>query len=498
MRSFVSIFTRIGFILVISLLTLSAYRSHIFAVHFVDEDDNIVIGNYVREGRPLYGEVFSQHQPSMFVLSGIIQDTFSVDNVFMVIKRHREFMIAWSILWFLILTVRFGWPLLLAGTIIELVKITLLGNLFLAESLVIYPLLYIVSHLFLAPKHTSLFEKVVLAGIFWLLWFSLTPLWPVLTLIMALFGYKMFGDRQFLFIFISLGLIALACLLQITTISDYFYNALYINYKYYIPLTTPVGFIESIIKAFLAPLYAIFSQKNGELLMLIRVLSIGVVINLISLIIHKQFFKAGVIFTILGLTSLRYIDPSNTLYGVFHMLPWFVLLVLFNFLPLTKIRLHHVIIWILIIISGFQVASKNLFDNRDPSTDFYVHFSPSADIREAVKIISQSSPQTIWVEPVMYWPHWRTSATPYTSMVNYYDWMDQTEPMKADLVNHLTKELPTIIFSETARGIGSYLDQYVSVLREGKPSGLYLRKDQVQYVTAETRASLLYYRFEIN
>ncbi len=488
----------IGLALVISLLTLSSYRSHIFALHFVDEDDNIVIGNYLREGKKLYSEVFSQHQPSMFVMSAALQNTFSVDNILMVIKRHREFMIGWSILWFLILTARFGWPLLLAGMVIEIVKITLLGNLYLAESLVIYPLLYLVAHLFLASYRVQLAEKVFLSMIFWLLWFSLTPLWPVLLLISLLMGYKVFGDKQFLSIFLVLGLISLTALMQITTLHDYLYNALYINYKYYIPLTTPVGFFESIIKAFFAPLYAIFSPKSGELLMLTRILSLGLVFNLIALVVHKQIFKAVAIFIILGLTSLRYIDPSGTLYGVFHMLPWFVLLILFNFLTFTKLRLHHIGIWILVVLASLQVANINLFDYRDPSTDFYVHFSPSSDIREAVKIISQSSPQTIWVEPVMYYPHWRSGATPYLSLINYYGWMDKTGPMKADLVAQLNRELPTLIWAETTQGIGPYLGQYAPVLREGKPSGLYLRSDQVKLLTPEIRSNLMYYRFEIN
>lgn len=482
----------------ISLVTLSSYRSHIFALHFVDEDDNIVIGNYVREGKKLYSEVFSQHQPSMFVISASVQNTFSVDNILMVIKRHREFMIAWSILWFLILTARFGWPLLLTGTVIELVKITLLGNLFLGESLVIYPLLYLVAHLFLAPSHVRLAEKLFLASIFWLLWFSLTPLWPVLILIFLLMGYKVFGDKQFLYIFLILGFISLIALMQITTIYDYLYNALYINYKYYIPLTTPVGFFESIVKAFCAPLYAIFSPKSGELLMLTRILSLGVIVNLIALIIRRQMLKAFTIFILLGLTSLRYIDPGDTLYGVFHMLPWFVLLILFNFLTFTKLRLHHIGIWFLVVLASLQVANKNLFDYRDPSTDFYVHFSPSSDIREAVKIISQSSPQTIWVEPVMYYPHWRTGATPYTSLINYYGWMDRTAPMKEDLVSRLNQELPALVWAETSEGIGEYLGHYTPVMREGKPSGLYLRSDQIKQITSQVRADLLHYRFEIN
>ena len=188
--------------------------------------------------------------------------------------------------------------------------------------------------------------------------------------------------------------------------------------------------------------------------MLIRILSIGLLLNLVSLVLHKQSQKALIIFIILGLTSLRYIDPGDTLYGAFHMLPWLSLLILFNFLTYTKIRMHHVVIFVLIFLSAISVAKTNLFDYRDPATDFYVHFSPSSDIREAVKILSRSTLQTIWVEPVLYYPHWQTGAVPYTSMINYYGWMDQTTPMKQDLVGHLSQELPTIVWAET-RGVHS-------------------------------------------
>jgi hypothetical protein len=488
----------IGIALIISLLTLSFYRSHIFAVHFVDEDDNIVIGNYVREGRALYREIFSQHQPSMFVLSAALQETFPVDNVLMVIKRHREFMIAWSILWFLVLTARFGWPLLFTTGVIELSKITLLGNLFLAESLVVYPLLYLLAHLFLPSKKLLRVETIFLTVLFWFLWYSLTPLWPMLIFLALLLVFKLNFNKTFIWSMGIVGVISLLSLAKLTSLADYFYSALYINYKYYIPLTTPVGFSESIIKAFLAPILAIFSPKSGELLMLIRILSVGLILNLISLVIHQQTHKALIIFIILGLTSLRYIDPGDTLYGVFHMLPWFALLILFNFLTFTRIRLHHVLIWILLLTASLQVARSNLFDYRDPATDFYVHFSPSSDIREAVKILSKSTPQTIWVEPVLYYPHWQTGAVPYTTMINYYGWMDQTLPMKQDLTAHLSRELPTIVWAETKLGVGGYLDRYTAILREGKPSGLYLRQDKVGEVTEQQTADLAYYRFQIN
>ncbi len=482
----------------IFVVTLPFYRSHIFAVHFVDEDDNIVIGNYVKEGKKLYTDIFSQHQPSMFVVSAALQDSIFVNNVQMLVQRHRELMIGWSILWIIFLVARFGFPLFMTTSVLELSKITLLGNLFLAESLVVYPLIYLLAHFFLAPATTQTIEKIFLTTVFWLLWYSLTPLWPVLTLLLVLYAHKHQGDVGLFRMLIITGLIFTIWLMNITNLSDYFVSAIYINYKYYIPLTTPFGFTESIYKSLFAPLFALFSTKSGELLMLIRLLSLGFLINLLYLIKDKNYLRVIFIISILWLTSLRYIDPAGLLYGVFHMLPWFAVLILFCFINASTPKIINIIMLGIISLASLQVARTNLFDIRVPEDDYYVNFSPKADIREAVKIISESSPQTIWVEPVMYYPHWRTTAQPYTKMVNYYGWMDQTEPMKSELDHNLGVELPTIVYAETKLGIGAYMDQYTPITREGKPSRLYLRMDQVDRLSSETRAHLLYYRFEIN
>jgi len=133
--------------LILSLLVAPGFRSHIFFLNFVDEDDNIVIGNLAGEGKKLYTDVYTQHQPIMFYLSAGIEKVVKPDNILMTVKRHREFMIVWSFLWIFILIYRFGLPLFFASAVIELMKINLLGNLFLAESFVVYPLIYLISYL---------------------------------------------------------------------------------------------------------------------------------------------------------------------------------------------------------------------------------------------------------------------------------------------------------------------------------------------------------------
>lgn len=487
-----------SFSLLLLVFTIPSYRSHIFALNFVDEDDNIVIGNYVREGKKLYTDVFSQHQPSMFLASSAIQNILKPDNILMVVKRHREFMMIWSAIWVIVLVARFGFKGLFVSSVMELSKIILLGNMFLAESIIIYPLLYVILFILSGYKIRYKFEIWTLSIIFWFLVYSLTPLWPLLGLIAFLLYINSEDKMRLATAWISVGILTTLILFLRVNLYDYLLNALYINYKYYIPLTTPVGFWDSLFKAFFAPVLALSNSGSSSLLLLVKVLSLSYLINIIFFITHKSYNDLMLFILLPCLAALRYIDPSNTLYGAFHMLPWLVILACLSFPVYSKPKFINISIYILIFLASLNIARTQLFDYRDPATDFYVHYSPSVDIREAVKILSKTEHQTIWVEPVMYWPHWHTGASSYSSMVNYYGWMDQTLPMKKNLETQLAQQLPTIVYAETTLGVGKYLDSYDRFYRDGKPTNIYLRKDVAQGLTKETLKELDYYRFEIN
>ena len=491
--------------LILSLLVAPGFRSHIFFLNFVDEDDNIVIGNLAGEGKKLYTDVYTQHQPIMFYLSAGIEKVVKPDNILMTVKRHREFMIVWSFLWIFILIYRFGLPLFFASAVIELMKINLLGNLFLAESFVVYPLIYLISYLVYKNQKKIDWETWTVVSLIWFLWFTLAPIWPLLGAMFLWMIYKtksrivmvkiisIIGSGFFLLFFGRGGFL------------DYWHDVIYINYKYYIPLTTSVGFFESGWKGFLAPVYALTSSNQSVLLGFIKVLSLGFIVELIWLIKDKLHLRLLAWIALLGLSNLRYIDPSNTLYGAFHMLPWLSLLLMLNIVELKRLLKGNkaqiataMIIFLAIGWSALSTAMVSIFDKRDVTTDFYVNYSPLVDIHKVVQILNRDSEQTIWVEPVGYWPYWRTGAEQYSEMVNYYGWMDQTPPMKESLDKQFQQELPTIVWAETSLGIGKYLGEYVRVERDGKPINLYLRKDKVGAISKESREELDYYRFKIN
>jgi len=79
---------KIIFILMILYSLFVIYNRVIFSFQFTDEGDNISIGKYILEGKTLYKDIFSQHQPLTYYISAIIQKIAQPQNILMVIKRH--------------------------------------------------------------------------------------------------------------------------------------------------------------------------------------------------------------------------------------------------------------------------------------------------------------------------------------------------------------------------------------------------------------------------
>lgn len=491
--------------LLIALFTIPGFRSHIFFLNFVDEDDNIVIASLMNEGKELYRDVYSQHQPLPFYLSSSLQNILDPDNILMNVKRHREFMMFWSLGWIFLLTFRFGWPLFAASFVIELSKINLLGNLFLAESLVVYPLLYVLSYFIFQKKFPLNGEHWCVIILIWVLILSLAPIWPLLG---AMFIYLLYCSHHRFATSTRIALVGVILGFAVFSRGTFLYfwhDVVYINYQFYIPLTTPIGMGESVVKAFLAPIIVFFSQEHTLLLGFIQLLSLSFLLELFWLCRDKQYLRALGWVAVLFLVNIRYIDPSNTLYGAFHMLPWVSVFILAVFVELARLwtaqglkQLTAKFIVIILTLSTLSLASSTLWDVRDPANDFYINYSPSVDIAKVVEILSRDRQHSIWVEPVMYWPYWQTGAKQYSEMINYYGWMDQTPPLRDSLDALLDSELPTIVWAKTHDGIGPYLDRYLQFRRDGKPVDLYLRQDKLSEISESALQELDYYRFEIN
>ena len=493
-------------LIILLATTIPFYRNHLYFLNFVDEDDNLVIGSFVAQGHKLYSDVFTQHPPLPFILSGSIQQVAHPESIRDVVKISRGFMIFWSAIWICLLLASFGWKGLLVAAFFELNKISLLGNLYLAESLVSYPAMYLTSYLLSHDQYQLDLQFWFAAILVIFITLSLAPLWPLMLFIVAWIVLHATQPKKALAIFSFLSAIAGIVCWPFLNFSSFWTDVIVINSQYYIPLTTGISAFTSVFKAFFAPVYALLSSPSSQLLLVIQAASLALIFIVLTSLARKKYLSAALAVLILGLSSLRYINPGNTLYGAFHMQPWFGILLVVVIYKLgdlyqcSKFFKSVAVIFILsIFVFSLSNAKANLWDHRNSEADYVTHYTKSEQVRQAVSILSRGSTQTVWVEPVMYWPYWHTGAEPYSFMINYYAWMDRTPPLRERLTVSLDRELPTLVYLDSlpSLSLGAYLDQYVPILHDNHNFGLYLRADQVAKISDPQSKDLQASRFSI-
>lgn len=65
-----------------------AYQNKAFSIRFVDEEQNFVLGNFVAKKEKLYSDLFANHQPVTFILSGTINSLTDPNSIYLLVKRH--------------------------------------------------------------------------------------------------------------------------------------------------------------------------------------------------------------------------------------------------------------------------------------------------------------------------------------------------------------------------------------------------------------------------
>ena len=136
---------KILLLLVVLGLSWRVSQQRSLSMHFVDEDDHLSGANLINRGYKLHDQIQSNHQPLVYFTSVAIQKLTQPDNIFMLVRRHRQALFVYGSLWSLFIVLRFSWPGLIFILFFEFLKYGLLGNLLLMESLAVYPAVYLLA-----------------------------------------------------------------------------------------------------------------------------------------------------------------------------------------------------------------------------------------------------------------------------------------------------------------------------------------------------------------
>jgi hypothetical protein len=467
----------LGLALVLALSwRISQQRS--LSLHFVDEEDHLAGADLINRGYKLHEQIQSNHQPLVYFASAAIQKLGRPDNIFMLIRRHRQALFIYGALWSLLLVLRFRSLGLLFVAIFEFLKYGLLGNLLLMESLAVYPVVYLFG-VFLEGKRPSKKELLFMGVASWLVVFNLVPLYPWLGIMLLLTLIKAKKDIVYLLI----GLIVPTLILfSFYSPVAWFRETLYNNWIYAVPALNQVKTGADWLKIIFFPFTA-YNSLHSLQASFIALFFTGYLLAALS---NRKLFW---LYPLLLLANNRVLSPGAAYYEGFHLLPWLGLLIAVFVYSLAKLKFVFVlplVIWLLVLM-----FNKNMpyFNTTDPAYEYYVNYSTIDDFNFAVKNISRPGDRmaVTAIQPLL---HWHTDTDLATRQLVYYGWEPNVPELKADYDRvFLGSDPPEIIYGSDEPKLLE--EKYTNVFRHGKASELFVRSDRYQQISEEQWQALL-------
>ncbi len=368
-----------------------------------DDCFNFGGGYFLLQGKTIYKDFFFNHGFIAAYLSALIQYFNPFEFIQGIIISHRLFIYSFSFLFGLLLITRFRQPAFATLIFYEALKFYTFGDRFLAESMVIYPLIYLT---FLVweklNKRNVLKLDYVLTGFFaWFIIFSREPYAP---LTLFLFFLILIGKKD-----MRLKVYSVIAFLIPTGISFIFvpFNWFFINVFTY--NKNQIG--EELGKSTNSPLYIAFYPFVVFLKGQWNVLRQAEIFFSLVFLITGVFYSVKlrrigflILFLILALANIRPTDPGFIFYQAYHMNIWFGLLVtstflvvfeLVNFRPKMKpyLLVPFLFIFALIFFSKLYFINENV----DKAQEFSLSYSQYHVYSEAIKKLSKPT-DTLYLE----------------------------------------------------------------------------------------------------
>lgn len=483
------------------------YRRTVLSFPFVDEQYNFAIGKYLTRGEILYDDIITNHQPITHIFSALVQEIKQPNTTFSLLTAHRTAIIIWSGIWALLLVFYFGMSGFLFVFIYELTKSYLFGNLFLAESVVVYPLVFLIGILLFDNKIFKSKIKLFLLGLSLAFsFFTLSPLWPLLVILMFMIITKLKNELKEKGFYVFLGVVIVVLVFfKFSSIQGYI-NSIYLNLAYTVPAFHEPSYqswIITISKSFVTPVFSFFSKDNTAITGIIRILAILLSLNLISFLHRRNYVKAFLVIILLGLANIRFTYPGTGSYNGFHLLPWYGI---FIFVAIatsketfksTSNKIIRIILLLSIVSAVFLslVYGKSFFlEKKDPQKEYTTNYSTHTDTGQIIKIMKEEN-DTLFVSPDAWLIYWQSDVNHLQKLYGYYAWMSGIPEIHKKILENFEKNPPTFFFCEDCKGLDleKFLAQYKQVIKNGGKTHLYVLPQRMDNLSESQKEQLKFY-----
>src|SRR3990172_8859451 len=458
-----------GFLIVFGviflILTSYFYNRHALNIHFVDEEENIVLGSYILKGEKLYSDLFSQHQPLAYISSALIQKLTHPGSIFTLISRHRQPMILCSFIW----------------------------GMFLAESLSVYPLAYL-SFVFFYNKSINPKTLFLTSLVLGMLLSNLLFIWPLSLFLYVGIVFKIpQGVVKRNLKYIVAGVLPYLLQLPFISLSEYFFQVFYINVQYYIPTTGNFA----LFKSFFYPIL-LFDPRIAatQFLMILRILSFILVVGSFLLIKLRKKIDFLIVYVLLVLAALRFVPFGGEYYRGFHLLPWYGLLIFSIIIVCTKLlNSYSSLLPLFAIFVALPLSSATLTQNINKNERYYINYSRQFDYGEAVRIMRDNN-DTLFVVPDEFLIYWQGDVEHAMDYLFYYDWMMKTPLIAEAVTAHIKETPPTFFYCDCmGKSANELTTGYFRLKKDGYPTKLYVLPQKVRRLNQVQLGQLKYYNF---
>lgn len=485
--------------LVTSILGITAFYLLLYKIYIprvssfgcFDDCFNFMGGFFILQGKALYSEIFFNHAPGMAYLSAIVQNLTNPINLYDLILRHRQFMLLVSLLFNLILFLRYGYKMLGFILIFELSKFYVFGDRFLAEGIIVYPLIY------LAGLGFEKIQKIkiktydyVLAAIFtWMVIFLREPYIP---LTLFLFAVVMLDKNiSKIKIYPLVVFISLSALTLIThNFSELFFNTIVVNMVF----LSERPLYEILLKSFFYPFWIFLPGENTWLHWILIALCIPFLILTALRLKGRHYIIVGFVWTALFLSNLRPGSPGITFFAAFHMVVWYGLFIFFS-LSLLNLKINRRLYYFL---AGFYFLAlilltypgrSYIYENVDPNTDLITNYGIPMQVGNVVALLADEN-DTLFLDgfdDIIYWVSKKDSDYAYSW---YTSFMPEHQKYTDARTQMFQKNPPdfyygTCLQSEVvARKLPEFVkNEYIRLNNSDKPSCLWVKKSKVPEIT---------------
>lgn len=435
------------------------------------------------QNKTLYKDLSTIHQPLPILVSFVFWKFIRADNFFMLIERVRQYVFVLSFLGALAVTQRFKLQGFITSITIETIKFYFLGYHLLAESLSVYPLIYIAG--ILLDKNRSRLDDIILGICVFLTAFNLLPAWPFLfaaTLYYLLLrkslkavawaGFSILIPTIFLFMIISPF--------------SWFQETIINNWLFFIPSVATNGSYDLILFS-LFPVLSVFSlnQVIGKYYFLLLLLSLLTALNgLKKNRFNLKKITAFLVFYFLLISlNLRVTSLDIGFYTAFHVLPQvaFVTMLTVMLAYRENKKLLYIFIPIIITVSAVWWSEAR---KTDKLNEHFINYGDEESIGMALAAIKNEGDKLL-AGPQSFLN--LASGIPLaTRQTAYLPWSFQVPELMIELIEIMESSPPTFIyFPESNNPYYNYLDSYLQqkysrIKRSfGSQTDLYMLNDSI-------------------